>query len=722
MTGAAVKPQPLELRPEAIPAELRALDRWVCWSYSWKPGNNGRDGKWTKLPKQINDRMASSTDPSSWTTFDAAVRAQAFSPAFDGAGVTMVPEDDLVGIDLDHCVTDGVVEPWAQTIVDAVGSYTEVSPSGTGLRIILRGRKPEGSASKRGPIECYEHGRYLTMTGHVINDVSVQLRQAELEAFLTEHLPPEEVVVTSAASREMTDAERLADEEILRLIDAHMPWASKFRALRGGDDTGHGGDTSVADLAFIGYLAYFTQDPDQLDRMYRASDRSRAKWDSKRGDSTWGARTIAKALASVTKTYAQAQAEWEQAHAVTLVDATEVARSRQEWQNAYAAPTEELPNASDSSSEEGVDRPEVPPPITDRSPTSWRPVDLTDVVAGNLERPEATILRRGDGAGLFYRGRFNMLFGASESAKTWITLVAEAEVLAAGGRVVHIDLESEQAEYVLRMRLLGTTDEALLTRIAYIYPDQALDRILDGRVGDTDRDLADALKPPAHLIVIDAMGELFDLHGLNPLANEDTPRVTRFLRKLATTSTAAVVVIDHVPKMRDGGIAGPIGAQAKRAAVTGAAFSCKASSPLAPGQTGIVVLRVDKDRPGSVRAVCPPGSEPVAARITLDAQTSTVRILATVDPPLGAGEASGALQARMVEVALTLQQLGGSEGLSKNKIREAVVGKATLTDDAVERLQVEGNVEVRKGARGALVHVLVRPYLPQQQGAPDVAL
>ena len=355
----------------------------------------------------------------------------------------------------------------------------------------------------------------------------------------------------------------------------------------------------------------------------------------------------------------------------------------------------------------------------ERPATSWRPVDLTDAIAGEVEPAVADVLVRTDGAGLFYRGRYNLLFGASESCKTWVALLAEAQVLANGGRVAHVDLESEQSEYVMRMRLLGVTDDQLLHQVAYIYPHQALARVLGAPAADTDLDLADALQPRPDLIVFDAMGELMDLHGLSISDNDDLPRLTRFLRRLAEGTGAAVVVIDHIPKSTEGGSSGPIGAQAKRSAVTGTSIACRASKPLAPGHVGTVVLRIDKDRAGSVRAASPPGDKAVAARITLDAATATGRILTTVDPPREAGEASDALLARMGDVARALAELNDGNGLSKTKLRDAVGGKHDLTDDAIGRLRQEGHVDIRDGARGALVHVLVRPYPATTEGGSD---
>jgi hypothetical protein len=61
--------------------------------------------------------------------------------------------------------SDGEIAPWAQEIVDAIASYNEISPSGTGLRIFVYGVLPP-YGRRIGQIECYCDGRYLTLTGH----------------------------------------------------------------------------------------------------------------------------------------------------------------------------------------------------------------------------------------------------------------------------------------------------------------------------------------------------------------------------------------------------------------------------------------------------------------------------------------------------------------------------------------------------------------------------
>ncbi|MFI6444727.1 bifunctional DNA primase/polymerase [Kitasatospora sp. NPDC050543] len=135
-----------------LPAELTTRDRWVRYSAR-------------KAPLTTAGTAASSTDPATWSTYTDA----AASTAGAGIGFVLSDADDVVCIDLDHCIRpDGSLEPWAAPIVaDAGTTYVEVSPSGDGLHIWGRAdvrqgrriRRPDGTA-----VEVYGTGRYITVT------------------------------------------------------------------------------------------------------------------------------------------------------------------------------------------------------------------------------------------------------------------------------------------------------------------------------------------------------------------------------------------------------------------------------------------------------------------------------------------------------------------------------------------------------------------------------
>jgi primase-polymerase (primpol)-like protein len=136
-----------------VPAELRGRERWV---------RRGDD----KAPLRADTgRPASSTDSSTWTTHAAAARSSHGA----GLGYVLADGDDVVVLDLDHCLAGGQLAPWAARILAACPpTFTEVSPSGTGLHIWGRGRLERGRRIRRDDgarIEAYSSGRYIAL-GH----------------------------------------------------------------------------------------------------------------------------------------------------------------------------------------------------------------------------------------------------------------------------------------------------------------------------------------------------------------------------------------------------------------------------------------------------------------------------------------------------------------------------------------------------------------------------
>jgi primase-polymerase (primpol)-like protein len=151
--------------PDAIPAELKALRRWVMWRYVF----DQKRGQWTKVPyvaRLTINQKASVSAPDTWDTFGAAITCYE-NGDFDGIGFVLVLGDGFVGVDLDHCVDaqTGDVEQWAEALIAQMPGYWELSPSQTGFRHIRKSTLPPGPR-RRGNVEMYDCGRYLTITGH----------------------------------------------------------------------------------------------------------------------------------------------------------------------------------------------------------------------------------------------------------------------------------------------------------------------------------------------------------------------------------------------------------------------------------------------------------------------------------------------------------------------------------------------------------------------------
>lgn len=279
MVGTADKPAPaLE--------QLAEYRQWVGWEY--------REQRKRKAPINPHTwRDADTTDPATWGTYEEA------KSAGNKVGFVFCELDPFTGIDLDDCVEDGEVLPWAMEIVKALDSYTEISPSNTGLKIWVRGSKP-GEKCRSGSIEVYDRNRFFTFTGRTFHKGSVEDRQEELDRFYSQVFPATEhrgintVVAGGGFAGE--------DEELLSKARSS---SAKVRGLYDSGDVGIcRGDHSKADNLLCWHLAFWTgHDAERMDRLFRASRLMRPKWDERRGNSTYGDDTIAHAIKTQPNSY-----------------------------------------------------------------------------------------------------------------------------------------------------------------------------------------------------------------------------------------------------------------------------------------------------------------------------------------------------------------------------------------------------------------------------------
>ena len=229
-----------------IPVELRALPQWVC---------AGHD----KIP--INPRTgqaASVTDPATWATFEEACRT-----GFAHVGFVLAPWDPFTIIDLDNKPEKPLTEEqWArhQKILTAFDSYTERSASGRGYHIIVKGRLPSGV--HRDNVEVYSSERYMICTGDVVRPSPINDHQALLDILYGEMKPAPTVDLTDGVSIQ-------SDEEVLAMA-MRASNADKFNSLCGGDFSDYPSQ-SEADFALLSILAYYTQDNEQVRRLFRMS-------------------------------------------------------------------------------------------------------------------------------------------------------------------------------------------------------------------------------------------------------------------------------------------------------------------------------------------------------------------------------------------------------------------------------------------------------------------
>ncbi|QLI45380.1 DNA primase [Bacillus pumilus] len=285
-----------------IPQELKNAPQWILWR------SEERDGKKTKVPYQIDGSMAQSSNKRTWSTFPTILKFYN-NRDYDGIGFMFSKDDPFIGIDIDHCVKDGVLSPFAQEIVDSVGSYTEFSPSGKGVHIITKGKIPlrgQGTGRKNPELglEVYRHGRYFTFTGNSLGIGAVEERSDKLKELFDKYLKDkkEEMKKSSPPAASSRDMNNLSNKEI---------WERMFNSKNGKSIqdlfNGHliNEDHSATDMALCNHLAFWTdKDTSKMDSMFRETGLYREKWDRQHSSdgATYGEMTIAAAVYSTHKT------------------------------------------------------------------------------------------------------------------------------------------------------------------------------------------------------------------------------------------------------------------------------------------------------------------------------------------------------------------------------------------------------------------------------------
>ncbi len=219
----------------------------------------------------------------------------------DGIGLALQKALHLVAVDLDHCVNPltGEIEPWALDIIGKLCSYSEYSPSATGVRILAHGEIP--SALKTSTVEMYDYQRYVTLTGHHLPGTpkTINERPDELLVLYRRYRPSERasaIPVPHVADHEPPTPDDLRLMSLAQCSKTHGD-ESTWLLMGKIEEAGYT-NRSVAEFAFMRIARWWCDDDaGAMDRWYRHSRLYRPKWDEPRGDTTYGALTIANALA-----------------------------------------------------------------------------------------------------------------------------------------------------------------------------------------------------------------------------------------------------------------------------------------------------------------------------------------------------------------------------------------------------------------------------------------
>lgn len=162
---------------ENIPEEITSLPQWVCTRGD------------SKVPmKAFENEAASSTNPQTWATFDTA--EEAVSRGFYDYCGFVFADNGYVGIDIDVGYDqDGFISPLACNIIRACGSYTELSKSGRGFHILLRGTLPFKGKNNLAGVEIYKSARYFIMTGDTFLYRSIEENQEAIDFVVETYFP-----------------------------------------------------------------------------------------------------------------------------------------------------------------------------------------------------------------------------------------------------------------------------------------------------------------------------------------------------------------------------------------------------------------------------------------------------------------------------------------------------------------------------------------------------
>lgn len=266
---------------ENIPHEMRNYNQWICWRFE-----ENEQGKATKVPySPITNHHAKVNDSSTWTTYENAIAGM--QNGYAGIGFVLTEIDPYCFIDLDEPKTPSgaPVEPelfqeiWnrQQQVFIEFDSYAELSPSGKGLHIIVKGKLPSGR--KRSSIEVYSSLRFMTMTGNVYRNSPIKDHNELINILWAQ--------MGKGASAEMfyagLEKAQQSDEEVLNIANTASN-QEKFKDLYyDGNWQKYYPSQSEADFALLDIIAFYSKNSQQTQRLFLASklaerEKSRAQY------------------------------------------------------------------------------------------------------------------------------------------------------------------------------------------------------------------------------------------------------------------------------------------------------------------------------------------------------------------------------------------------------------------------------------------------------------
>lgn len=294
-----------------IPQVLKEKKAWCVWRLDSRRNKTTGKVEPSKTPYHPwTMSRAASNRQGTWVSYSSVEKVlQSDKARFKRlCGIGFFLHDDYVGLDIDHCrdPLTGVIDDDALAIIREINTYTEISPSNTGVRMFARGVMPIKDR-KNGRYEVYDKGspRFLTVTGNHVDGTptTVEERQPALDDFHSKYIArPEKPRAERQPSpdRPTAPTPKAGDtgrpyKKVYELCHSDQDTGAEFKELWGGKWAGKFPSHSEADARLVGLLAYYSGPRvDRIDVLFRRSGLMRQKWDELRGHDTYGNNTLAK--------------------------------------------------------------------------------------------------------------------------------------------------------------------------------------------------------------------------------------------------------------------------------------------------------------------------------------------------------------------------------------------------------------------------------------------
>jgi hypothetical protein len=669
------QPQTPNLRPfngDNIPDTLKASQRWAPWRAVW----NEKRQKFDKIPAHAKAPFygISTAKPERWYSYEQALAAYQDNPTlFAGVGYVMTGQHDVVGIDLDRCVADNTIAPWAQEVIDRLASYTELSPSGNGLRILINGEIPNDWTNHEVGIEVYggHEPRFLTVTGQRLKVSPLEVlrpEQATLTALSDQYAKTR--TTATIISLELPD---ILDEMVLPNLDS-LPLPTSVAAfLTTGD---HGGDRSRALFAASVALYSAGLSDDEVFSLLALNPWAfEVALDHRRQDSD-------RALMYLWVEHCQ-KGKAKSTPVATLADFENLAP------NTPQAPVERAQAATENIADDFDVIEDVSPVHTPAPPKPKHRFEVVsaDQFAGGA--PPRWIVK-----GVLPEAELVVLFGESGSGKSFVALDI-AGAIARGipwrgrkvkqGRVVYVAAEGAGG-FRNRLNAYAQAHELNLSGLD-LGVIKAAPNLM---VKDDALDVCKAIIAggPVSVVIIDTFAQV--MPGANENAGEDVGKALQHCKGIHKATGAVVVLVHHAGKDSSKGARGWSGlraaADAELEVVRTPTGRLLRTTKQKDGEDGLEwgfdlgVLPIGVDEDGDVLTSCV-------------VQESAVPIV--VKGGAGANKGDGKWASRVLEVLgeLTLVQTMGIE-------------KKAVLDEVVRRSPGAANESNRRAARRALDAVL----------------